>query len=459
VITLWYICPCHETTRHSTYLCWHHSQPGTLPYQVFQVSKVSLDNFIAWFVRRSAKACFAFDDGVHFVPPAAPDSPIHLYVHIPFCVQLCPYCSFHRYAFEEKSVREYFKALRQELQLYARKGFRFSSVYLGGGTPTVLMDELFETLAVIRDLFNPAEMSLETNPDRLVNKELTSLARAGVRRVSVGIQSFSDEILKAIGRYEKYGSGKGLARKLKEALGSVETLNVDMIYNFPIQDSSMLENDLANLLDILPDQVTFYPLMISRATRKQMEHIMGKVSQDKEREFYAMIISELEPLYQPNSAWCFSRGGSPMIDEYVVGGEEYVGAGSGAFGLVGGAIYANTFSLAEYVSSLDSGRLPIKHRKVFSLHEMARYRLLMTLFGLKLDLNSFRQRFGHSVWRVLAPEILFFILAGALCITPGQISLTRRGRYYWVIMMREFFTGVDNFRDASREAVALCSGA
>jgi coproporphyrinogen III oxidase-like Fe-S oxidoreductase len=86
---------------------------------------------------------------------------------------------------------------------------------------------------------------------------------------------------------------------------------------------------------------------------------------------------------------------------------------------------------------------------------MARYRLLMTLFGLKLDLNSFRQRFGHSVWRVLAPEILFFILTGALRITPGQISLTRRGRYYWVIMMREFFTGVDNFRDASREAVDL----
>ena len=259
----------------------HHSQPDPLPNQAIQVSDLSLDNFIAWFVRRSAKACFAFDDRVQFVPPAAPDSPIHLYVHIPFCVQLCPYCSFHRYAFEEKSVREYFKALRQELQIYARMGFRFSSVYLGGGTPTVLMDELFETLAVIRDLFNPAEISLETNPDRLANKELTSLARAGVRRVSVGIQSFSDEILKAIGRYEKYGSGKGLARKLKEASGSVETLNVDMIYNFPIQDSSMLENDLANLLDILPDQVTFYPLMISQATRKQMEHIMGKVSQEQ----------------------------------------------------------------------------------------------------------------------------------------------------------------------------------
>ena len=352
-------------------------------------------------------------------------------------------------------MRVYFKALRKELAIYADMGFRFSSVYVGGGTPTVLMDELFETIGLIETLFRPGEISVETNPDRLERDQITSLANAGVRRVSVGIQSFSDEILKAIGRYEKYGSGAELARKVFDALGSVETLNVDMIYNFPIQDSSMLEHDLATLLKILPDQVTFYPLMISQATHKQMESIMGGVSPGKEKVFYNMITSTLEPLYQPNSAWCFSRGGSPMIDEYVVGGEEYVGAGSGAFGLVGGAIYANTFSLGEYVRSLESGRLPIRHRKAFSLHEMARYSLLMNLFGLKLDLGLFKQRFGHSIWYLLGPEIFFFMLTGAISIAPSQLRLTSRGRYYWVIMMREFFTGVDNFRDASREAAGL----
>ncbi|MGO9147741.1 MAG: coproporphyrinogen III oxidase family protein [Desulfomonilia bacterium] len=376
-------------------------------------------------------------------------------MHIPFCVQLCPYCSFHRYPFEEDMVRVYFKALRKELAIYADMGFRFSSVYVGGGTPTVLMDELFETMGLIETLFRPGEISVETNPDRLERDQITSLANAGVRRISVGIQSFSDEILKAIGRYEKYGSGAELARKVFDALGSVETLNVDMIYNFPIQDSSMLEHDLATLLKILPDQVTFYPLMISQATHKQMESIMGGVSPGKEKVFYNMITSTLEPLYQPNSAWCFSRGGSLMIDEYVVGGEEYVGAGSGAFGLVGGAIYANTFSLGEYVRSLESGRLPIRHRKAFSLHEMARYSLLMNLFGLKLDLGLFKQRFGHSIWYLLGPEIFFFMLTGAISIAPSQLRLTSRGRYYWVIMMREFFTGVDNFRDASREAAGL----
>lgn len=416
---------------------------------------MSIDNFIAWFVRMSSKACFTFDDSAPVFPLVAPSRPVHLYMHIPFCVQPCPYCSFHRYPFEEDSARVYFKALRKELTIYSDMGFRFSSVYVGGGTPTVLMDELFETIGLIETLFKPGEISVETNPDRLERDQITSLANAGVRRVSVGIQSFSDEILKAIGRYEKYGSGAELARKVFDALGSVETLNVDMIYNFPIQDSSMLEHDLATLLKILPDQVTFYPLMISQSTHKQMESIMGGVSPGKEKVFYNMIISTLEPLYQPNSAWCFSRGGPPMIDEYVVGGEEYVGAGSGAFGLVSGAIYANTFSLGEYVRSLESGRLPIRHRKAFSLHEMARYSLLMNLFGLKLDLGLFKQRFGHSIWYLLGPEIFFFILTGAISISPSQLRLTSRGRYYWVIMMREFFTGVDNFRDASREAAGL----
>lgn len=120
-----------------------------------------------------------------------------------------------------------------------------------------------------------------------------------------------------------------------------------------------------------------------------------------------------------------------------------------------GAIYANTFSLPEYVRSLDEGRLPIKHRRVFSAREMARYSLLMNLFGLRLDLQAFRGRFGRPAWGMLGPELLFFSLIGALRFGHSEIRLTRRGRYYWVIMMREFFTGVDNFRDQSREAVAF----
>jgi menaquinone C8-methyltransferase len=416
---------------------------------------MAIDRFIAWFVGRNSSRCFAFEEDILVQPPSPPSRPIHLYIHIPFCTQLCPYCSFHRYQFEEEAVRTYFTALRQELKIYADLGFRFSAVYIGGGTPTILMDELFLTLDLIGKLFSPGEISVETNPDRLDGENLSSLAKSGVKRISVGIQSFHDDILKAIGRYEKYGKGSILLRKLDEVKGLVDTLNVDMIYNFPIQTLSMLEHDLNTLLSLAPDQITFYPLMISTKTRKQMEKIMGRGGYGQEKLFYHTITSMLKSSYEPNSAWCFSRNGSSMIDEYIVGGEEYIGAGSGAFGLVEGAIYANTFSLEDYAQALGRGELPLKSRKVFTRKEMARYSFLMSLFGLKLDLSAFKRQVGYPLWRLLGPDCLFFFLTGALRMTPSGIELTERGRYYWVIMMKEFFTGVDNFRDMSREAAGI----
>ena len=99
--------------------------------------------------------------------------------------------------------------------------------------------------------------------------------------------------------------------------------------------------------------------------------------------------------------------------------------------------------------------LPLSARKIFSKKETLRYAFLMDLFGLSLDKDAFRNRFGSSVFSHLALECLFFFLTGGVRIRSGRIDLTRRGQYYWVIMMREFFSGVDNFRDLSRDAAGI----
>ncbi|HHO75431.1 MAG TPA: coproporphyrinogen III oxidase family protein [Deltaproteobacteria bacterium] len=414
-----------------------------------------IEQFISSYMRHKTSRYFSFENRGCIESPLAPSEPIHLYVHVPFCEQLCPYCSFHRFVYSEPAAREYFQALKKELKMYHDMGFRFSGVYIGGGTPTIDMDELVDVINIIRKLFCPEEISIETNPDRLDKDTLVRLADNGVGRVSVGIQSFNDDILASIGRYEKYGSGARLQERLIRAKGHVDTLNADMIYNFPTQTAFMMESDIEILKQIQPDQITFYPLMISDVTRKSMEHIMGKVDYSKERSFYKMITKELEGLYEPSSAWCFSRKDAPMIDEYIVAGTEYVGVGSGAFGLVNGAIYANTFLLKQYVDRIDQGMLPLSAKKVFSSKEMVRYAFLMELFGLSLDIKAFRVRFGSSGSALIALDCLFFLLAGGIRIREGRIDLTRRGRYYWVTMMREFFIGVDNFRDLSREAAGI----
>lgn len=339
--------------------------------------------------------------------------------------------------------------------MYHDRGYSFSGVYIGGGTPTILPDELLGLLSDVQKRFSPAEISVETNPDRLDRQLMESLANEGVNRVSVGIQTFNDHILKAVGRYDKYGSGASLRQRLLDANGYVKTLNADMIYNFPIQSDRMLGQDIDTLLDISPDQITFYPLMISELTRNKMKALMGITKHRSEKHFFDLIVSRLDGMYQPSSAWCFSKKNSAMIDEYVVTNDEYVGMGSGAFGLVGGGIYANTFSLSSYSGLIRQGRFPLSARRIFSLRELARYAFLMGLFGMSLDPASFRRRFNAPIWWLLGPELMFFSLVGGIRLEGGKIRLTRRGRYYWVVMMREFFTGVDNFRDFSREAAGL----
>jgi menaquinone C8-methyltransferase len=370
-------------------------------------------------------------------------------MHIPFCRVLCPYCSFHRVVFREDLTRSYFKAIRKELEIYRQKGFTFSEIYIGGGTPTIMMDELIETLKLIRRLYNPRDISVETNPDTLSKDALSVLSDLGVGRVSVGVQTFNDDILRLVGRYEKYGSGDELRDKILNAKNLIKTLNIDMIYNYPVQNEDQLLNDVYILNNIRPAQVTFYPLMVSDKTIREMKIIMGNHSFRKERLFNKLISENLLPDYSPQSAWCFSLSDA-MIDEYVTSNEDYAGAGSGAFGLSNGSIYANTFSIRRYIKDIQNGILPVYARKKFSKKELARYMFLMGLFGLNVPRSIFIQRFGKDPWNLLPLECLFFTLIGAIRTTPGSLHLTKKGRYYWVIMMREFFTGVDNFRDMSR---------
>jgi coproporphyrinogen III oxidase-like Fe-S oxidoreductase len=388
-------------------------------------------------------------DGPPRLPPPGAAVPRLLYLHIPFCERLCPYCSFHRVPFAEKLCRDYFRALRRELALYRERGYDFGGMYIGGGTPTVLIDELEETIAAARSAFSIRELSVETNPDHLTENRLAALQRAGVNRLSVGVQSFDDGLLAKMERYDKYGGGAAIAARLRGTLGRFATLNADMIFNFPGQTDAMIEKDLEILTALGIDQITWYPLMVSDATRQKVMDTLGRVDFARERRLYGRIAGRLVPEYRFSSAWCFSRGPA-MIDEYIVHYDQYAGLGSGAIGYLGGTCYANTFSIRAYIERLDRGELPLAAARTFSLRERIRYDFLMKLFATRLDVAGLRQRYGGRFWRLLWPDLLAFSLLGALSRRGGEIVLTERGRYVWVVLMREFFTAVNNFRDHCR---------
>ncbi len=402
---------------------------------------------IAKTAKREFSRAMRFDEGSGArLPRSTGDDGRLLYLHVPFCESLCTYCSFNRVLFSESLSRQYFAALRREIDLYREQGYNFEGIYVGGGTPTVLMDELEETLSHARASFTIREISVETNPNHLTGKNLEVLRRVGVNRLSVGIQSFDDGLLKAMGRYNSYGSGKEIRERLINAKGYFDTLNADMIFNFPIQTRATLERDIDILKETEVDQVTYYPLMVSDSTRSAVERTLGRVDYRKERDFYHLISGHLTPQYRFSSAWCFSRKDA-IIDEYIVDYDDYAGLGSGSIGYLDGRCYANTFYIPEYIERLERGELPLMASRDFSLQDRIRYDFVMKLFGMELDLDEVVQKYGRRAFLYLFADIAAFLGAGGLRYRGGALHLTSRGRYYWVIMMREFFTAVNNFRD------------
>jgi len=410
-------------------------------------------HFFRWVNRRYL--CFPEATVDTCLPPPNPDRRYLLYIHIPYCVVLCPFCSFHRVKFNKKRAQKYFRALHHEIELVTDAGYRFDELYVGGGTPTVLPDELIGTIGLVRSLHSIKGISVETNPDHLANDRLLQLQEAGVNRISVGVQSFDNKLLREMGRFENYGSGSQIRSRLRRATGILDTLNVDIIYNFPHQTAASLRRDLDILVDELGvDQVSFYPLMSANSTRKMMRNTVGRVDHSRERNLYKMIAERmLAAGYTRSSAWCFSQRPG-MSDEYIAGREEYLGLGSGSFSYLQGSLYASTFSINQYLLMLEADRTGTAYRRDMLLREQMRYYLLMELFGGSLDKAAAEARFEGRFQRTMWTELAALRAIGAIRDSAGVLMLTGNGYYLWALLMREFLTGVNGLRDQMRHNIA-----
>jgi len=385
-------------------------------------------------------------------PSPAPGRRYLLYVHVPFCRHLCPFCAFHRVRYDPAAARRYFRALRAEISCYHSLGFDFADVYVGGGTPTVDLPELERTLELIRSLFAIDRVSVESNPSDLGDADIARLARMGVNRLSVGVQSLHDDRLRAMGRLEPYGSAASIADRLRAAEGAFDTVNADMMFNLPGQTPAELESDIDRLVATGVGQVSYYPLMVARATRHRMRREMGLPRASGERRLYELIVGRLGAAYTMSSVWCFSRG-QGLIDEYVVDHDEFVGVGSGAFSYLGGTMYATSFSILRYDKQIESARLGITRCRPLTRRERCRFHLLTRLFALSMSITEANAQLGDDFARVLAPELAALRVVGAVQAERDELRLTPRGRYYWLVLMRGFLNAANNFRDEMRRHI------
>lgn len=371
-----------------------------------------------------------------------------LYAHIPFCHTLCSYCTFHRFLFKEHTARAYFVNLRKEMDYVKALGYDFHSMYVGGGTTTILEDELIKTLEHAKKLF-PAikEISCETDPQVITTQQFKNLEGL-VDRMSIGVQSFNDDILKLSDRYEKFGSGEQIFERIQYAQELFPTCNVDMMFGFRGQTEEVLANDMAKALELNPRQLTTYPLMVTSQTRKSVKNVIA-ADGIQLADQYRLITEMLLPKYNQLTSWSFGRTHDEGFDEYVVDYDEYLGVGSGAFSFLDDSLYINTFSLRRYNERISAGQTGVERRRKFDEHAIMQYRLMLGLFSHRLSRKYFRDVHGVNVDRALFKEMMGLRIAGAIKDDPNdpdRIIVTEAGKYLGLVMMKAFYSAMDNVR-------------
>ncbi len=386
-------------------------------------------------------------------PEPQPGHQYLLYAHIPFCKTLCSYCTFHRFLFKEHKAREYFVNLRKEMDYVKALGYDFTSMYIGGGTTTILEDELIRTIEHARTLFpGIKEVSCETDPLQIATPSFRNL-KGLVDRMSIGVQSFNDDILKMTERYDKFGSGALIYERLQEALELFPTTNVDMIFGFRGQDLEMLQRDMDLLVELNPRQITTYPLMVTSQTRKSVKQTIAAKGIELADQ-YAVIMNTLGTHYRQLTSWTFGRTHDEGFDEYVVDHDEYLGVGSGAFSFLGSSLYVNTFSLRRYNERIKEGKTGVERRRQFDKHAVLQYRLLLGLFSARLSRKYFREVHGVDLDKALFKEMLGLRIAGAIKDNPedpDNLIVTDAGKFLGLVMMKAFYSGMDNVRAELRK--------
>ena len=272
-----------------------------------------------------------------------------LYIHIPFCNKICDYCDFTKLQYFRKFAVSYLDALKDELASYNIG--KLKTIYVGGGTPTALEDDLFLELLKIIDPFKEGvkEYTFEANPESLSLEKIKMLKEHGVNRVSLGVQTTNDKILQAVNRDHSFEQVKTAIKNLKEQ--RIDNINVDLILGLPHTSKKILENDIKNVLSLDVKHISCYGLTINPHTvlfNKGFEEPSGDIL----RQYYDIvedILKENDFIHYEVSNWA-KPGYQSEHNLTYWRNEQYYGVGLGSSGYIGETRYKDTINLSQYLT-------------------------------------------------------------------------------------------------------------
>lgn len=381
---------------------------------------------------------------------------LELYVHTPFCVRKCEYCDFLSFAADEKAQEQYVQALLEEIRFYGTKmrDYEVSTVYVGGGTPSWLSQELMlailDTIGSSFHIRRDVEATIECNPGTLTKSKLLSYREAGVNRLSIGLQSADNEELKRLGRihtFEQFMKTYEMARN-----AGYNNINIDIMSGLPYQKTEHYLKTLQSVIRIRPEHISAYSLIIEKGTPFYEKYKFDAVKQEAgmqpdilpdENETYRMIKLTQKLLaeagYERYEISNFAKPGYAC--RHNIGywtRENYLGVGLGAASLLENVRYSNKRDLYEYVDGCKAiGELPDEGRFATNLHEsvdpvsrQAQMEEFMFL-GLRMTGGVTRARFEEcfsmpieAVYRAVIEQLKEEEL---LTVKEGRIALTDKG--------------------------------
>ena len=356
-----------------------------------------------------------------------------IYVHIPFCTTLCPFCPYNKIQYDKALATSYKDALIKEINMVSAQGkkkSKITSVYFGGGSPALMLDELSDILAALKNNFHiKSNIGIELHPRDVNEEALQKLKNIGFDMISIGIQSFNEKCLKTLGR--EYISGTEKV-KLASAAGFT-TIDVDLIFGISGQTKETLKSDFITAFNSGATQVSTYPFIdFSYAHNKSKP--LGKKHKKELLQYLERVSEELQ--CTRTAVWTFGKKNVPKYSS--VTRDNFIGFGPSATTLLKDFFKINTFSVTEYIKCVNNNKIPTSLTLNFTKRTRALYWLFWNSYTLKISNDSFEKLFNNKLEHIFKFELWLGRLMGLIRKTKEGYELTEKGTYKYHLVEQAY---------------------
>ena len=360
--------------------------------------------------------------------------PTSAYVHIPFCTQICYYCDFSKVFIKNQPVDSYLEHLLQEFYSYDIQKLR--TLYIGGGTPTALsasqLEVLLEGLTKNLDLSVLEELTIEANPGDLDADKIAVLKNSAVNRVSLGVQTFDDKMLKKIGRSHTEKDIYENIDRLK--LAGFDNISIDLIYALPGQTMDQVKDNVAKAIALDIPHMSLYSLILENHTVFMNRMRRGKLPLPKEEleaEMFEYIIAELEKAgFEHYEISNFSKTGFESRHNLMYwDNAEYYGIGAGASGYVDGVRYKNHGPIRHYLKAVEEGSARINEEHLSQREQMEEEMFLGLRKKSGVSMARFEEKFERSFQELYGEIVKDLIQQGLMQLDGDRVRMTKRGLF------------------------------